>query len=469
MPTNKKHNLDNWIIAARQTVELSDGTVTATACMERAEDQAATPGEYTQVAVAWIQCLDNQQAANRCMEKAETLTRASGYDEIGDCVALASAYVHDLNDSTKAEIWRQRVAEAARHYGTNGWLHAAITAKKIHSANRQLTLQYMEHAEASAKDHRDRIATAETWKRVFRNKKAGERCLQESQEHAVSNEDWLETASMWFREFKNGTAGAYCLIKAADAAESSQEMCLTARAWLNHLPRHHEGQESLKRAEEMAATARHWLDIAVVWHRELRDATESKRCLKVAEQAAKSAADWGAIASHWKTHHNDEANANRCYSIGYGEVRSMGTVQTQVDAVQSWLIDDRTRDIGGITRTGYLEKNKSYVGTWSGQKSDRRPGCPSRLYSFTIAAEAEVVIVLLARVPPHLYLTTGEATDGQSVDEGQGQPYTKHRMYTHAAATYGRLTAGTYTVEATTERPCDEESFLLAFTLEKSL
>lgn len=105
------------------------------------------------------------------MEKAETLTRASGYDEIGDCVALASAYVHDLNDSTKAEIWRQRVAEAARHYGTNGWLHAAITAKKIHSANRQLALQYMEHAEASAKDHRDRIATAETWKRVFRNKK----------------------------------------------------------------------------------------------------------------------------------------------------------------------------------------------------------------------------------------------------------------------------------------------------------
>ncbi len=99
-------------------------------------------------------------------------------------------------------------------------------------------------------------------------------------------------------------------------------------------------------------------------------------------------------------------------------------------------------------------------------KSDRRPECPSRLYSFTIATAAEVRIVLLARVPPYLYLTAGKVTDGQPVDEGKGQPYTKHRMWTYAAATYGKLPAGTYTVEATTEHPCDETSFLLAFTLE---
>ena len=465
MPTSNKRNLNDWIMAARQTVELPDGTATAIACMECAEGLATTPEEFTQVAAGWLQCLGNQEAAIHCMEKAEVFAGASGQDEICDYIALATAYEHDLNEPARAEIWRQQVAEAAGRYGTNAWLHAAKTARKIRVENRQLALQYMAQAEVSAKDHRDCIATAETWKRTFRNKKGGERCLWKSQEHAASSQDWLEIADIWLREFKNETVGAQCLIKAAKSAESPLEMCSTARRWLNHLPHHHEGQRCLKQAEEMAATTRHRLAIAKIWHRELRDVTGSEHCLEAAEQAANSASDWGEVASHWKTVHGDEANANRCYGIGYGEVRSMETMQTQFDAVESWLIDGKTRDRNGITRTGYLEKSKSYPGTWNTQKSDRRPECLSRLYSFTIATAAEVGIMLLARVPPYLYLTAGEVTDGLSVYEGEAQPYTKHRMWTYAAATYGRLPAGTYTVEATTEHPCDETSFLLGFTL----
>ncbi len=220
MTTSNKRNLNDWIIAARQTVELPDGTATATACMERAEGMATTPEEFTQVAAGWLQCLGNQEAAIHCMEKAEAFAHAGGQDDICDYIALATAYEHDLNEPARAEIWRQRVAEVAGRYGTNAWLHAAKTARKIRTENRQFALQYMAQAEASAREHSDYVATAETWKRTFRNKRDGERCLLKSQEHAASNQDWLEIADIWLREFKNETAGAHCLVKAAKSAES---------------------------------------------------------------------------------------------------------------------------------------------------------------------------------------------------------------------------------------------------------
>ena len=435
MPRRDKSDLNTWIIAACQVAGLPDGTVTATECMNRAEAQARTPAELAQVAAAWLQCLSDRQATHRCMEKAEAIAQAGGHDEIGDYIALATAYEHYFNEPSRAEIWHQNAAEAAGRHGASGWLYAAKTARKIHRENRQLALHYMAQAEADAHDCRDWITTAETWKRTFRNKKAGERCLQESQKHATNSQDWQAITDTWLREFKN----------------------------------HDAGMKSLKQAEVIATTTRHWLDIGAVWHRELHEATESRRCLESAEQTAQTAAEWGSVAACWQQRHEDEANANRCYSIGYGEVRSFATIQSQVDVIEAQIIDTKTLNKGGITRTGYLENNKRYPGTWGDRKSDRRPGCPSRLYSFTIAAESEVGIVLLARMPPHLYLMTGETSDGPTVDEGKGQPFTERPMWTHAAATYRRLPAGTYTVEATTEHPCDEDSFELHFALEKPL
>lgn len=469
MPRRDESDISTWITAARQVAKLTDGTAMATECMKRAEAQATTPAELTQVAAAWLQCLGNQQATARCMEEAEAVARAGGHDEIGDYIALSTAYEHYFSEPSRAEIWRQSAAEAASLHGASGWLYAAETAKKAHRGNRPLAFHYMAQAEADARNCRDWIAIAKTWKRAFRNKKDGERCLQESQEHATSSQDWQEITDIWLREFKNHEAGADCLTKATETAKSYQEMLITAELWMTYLSRRQESIKSLKQTEAMATTTRHWLDIGEVWHRELHEVPESRRCLESAEQAAQTAAEWGSIAACWQGMHDDEANANRCYSIGYGEIRSLATIQSQVDAIESWMIDTKTLNKGGITRTGYLENNKSYPGTWGDQKSDRRLGCPSRLYSFTIAAESKVGIMLLARASPHLYLMTGETAEGPTVDEGKGQPFTEHPMWTHAAAVYRRLPAGTYTVEATTECPCDEDSFQLNFRLEKPL
>ena len=469
MPRRDKSDLNTWIIAARQVAKLPDGTATATECMKRAEAQATTPAELAQVAAAWLQCLSDQQATVRCMEKAEAVAQAGGHDEIGDYIALATAYEHYFNEPSRAEIWRQNAAEAAGRHGASGWLYAAEAARKIHRGNRPLALHYMAQAEANARDCRDWITTAETWKRTFRNKKAGERCLRESQEHATSSQDWQAITDTWLREFKNHEAGVHCLTKATETAKSYRETLITARLWMTYLSRRQEAMKSLKQTEAMATTTRHWLDIGEVWHRELHEVTESRRCLESAEQAAQTASEWGSVAACWRELHDDEANANRCYSIGYGEIRSLATIQSQVDAIESQMIDTKILNKGGITRTGYLENSKRYPGTWGDQKSDRRPGCSSRLYSFTIAVESEVGILLLARASPHLYLMTGETAEGPTVDEGKGQPFAERPTWTHAAATYGRLPAGTYTVEATTECPCDENSFELHFALEKPL
>ena len=89
----------------------------------------------------------------------------------------------------------------------------------------------------------------------------------------------------------------------------------------------------------------------------------------------------------------------------------------------------------------------SVEGTWS-------EGCPSsvdargyaRYYSFTMSSEAEVTIDLTSTVDTYLYLRSGEARSGATVEGGEdddgGEGYNSQIVLT--------LPAGTYTIEATT-------------------
>ena len=110
--------------------------------------------------------------------------------------------------------------------------------------------------------------------------------------------------------------------------------------------------------------------------------------------------------------------------------------------------------LGGGTTPGTGEEacdtvpiTGSVEGTWS-------EGCPSsvdargyaRYYSFTMSSEAEVTIDLTSTVDTYLYLRSGEARSGPTVEGGEdddgGEGYNSQIVLT--------LPAGTYTIEATT-------------------
>ena len=108
-------------------------------------------------------------------------------------------------------------------------------------------------------------------------------------------------------------------------------------------------------------------------------------------------------------------------------------------------------------------ENLSGDGSFSGQWARRcdstdRAGRHARFYTFTLAQESEVTINLVSEIDTYLYLRGGEATSGTTVndhvdddDAGDGTN----------SLTEETLSAGTYTIEATTFQAGKTGSFTL--------
>ena len=105
---------------------------------------------------------------------------------------------------------------------------------------------------------------------------------------------------------------------------------------------------------------------------------------------------------------------------------------------------------------GSVSPGTRTVGSWdSGCESTNRPGRYARYYRFTLTRAVEVAISLASSTDSYLFLLAGAGTDGRVVasnDDSGGE--THSRIVT-------RLSAGTYTVEATTFSSGETGSFTL--------
>ena len=100
------------------------------------------------------------------------------------------------------------------------------------------------------------------------------------------------------------------------------------------------------------------------------------------------------------------------------------------------------------------------IGTWGAEcVSERREGSYARYYTFTLPQAAGVTIDLKSEVDAYLYLVSGDAHDGDVLDEDDDGGDDTDSRITRS------LAAGTYAIEATTY---DEEE-AGAFTLQVSL
>ena len=96
--------------------------------------------------------------------------------------------------------------------------------------------------------------------------------------------------------------------------------------------------------------------------------------------------------------------------------------------------------------------------------SEGRSGSYARYYSFTVAQESEVTIKLESETDPYLYLRAGEARSGTALHENDDHEDTSRTI----SQISERLTAGSYTIEATTYEAGATGSFTLTISLEES-
>ena len=105
--------------------------------------------------------------------------------------------------------------------------------------------------------------------------------------------------------------------------------------------------------------------------------------------------------------------------------------------------------------------DQSLSGEWDSGKceSSVRAGSPSRYYRFTLAQESAVTVDLESAADTYLYLRSGESQSGAALYENDDEvsESTNSRIS-------GTLSAGTYTVEATTYNPGETGSFTLTIT-----
>jgi len=106
-----------------------------------------------------------------------------------------------------------------------------------------------------------------------------------------------------------------------------------------------------------------------------------------------------------------------------------------------------------------ITANGATTGTWAGDcQSQQRSGRYARYYTFTLAQQSAVTIDLESEVDTYLYLREGEARSGEAKHENddvdrQGGDYDSQISET--------LSAGTYTIEATTFNANEAGGFTL--------
>ncbi len=106
-----------------------------------------------------------------------------------------------------------------------------------------------------------------------------------------------------------------------------------------------------------------------------------------------------------------------------------------------------------------LTGDGSTTGTWAEPcESDAREGRYARYYTFTLDQQSAVTIDLESDVDTYLYLRSGDARSGATVDGGENDDIQSGNTNSRITAT---LAAGTYTIEATTYNPGETGTFTL--------
>ena len=114
---------------------------------------------------------------------------------------------------------------------------------------------------------------------------------------------------------------------------------------------------------------------------------------------------------------------------------------------------------GGCTQT--ITADGSTSSQWaSGCESETREGSYARFYRFTLAQDSEVILTLQSDdADTYLYLRQGEARSGTALHENDD-----HEGSTSVSQIRAALSAGTYTIEATTYAAGETGSFTLTLS-----
>ena len=143
-----------------------------------------------------------------------------------------------------------------------------------------------------------------------------------------------------------------------------------------------------------------------------------------------------------------------CATAGHREITRSNCVSVTVERATSPVgpFVDCIQSLGTLTEVVIL------TGQWTGGcASTHRAGSYARFYSFTLAEEKDVVINLDSSVDTFLYLLRGADSGGQTV---QFNDNVQPGISTNSGITR-KLSAGTYTIEATTQRSATMGSFTL--------
>ena len=105
-------------------------------------------------------------------------------------------------------------------------------------------------------------------------------------------------------------------------------------------------------------------------------------------------------------------------------------------------------------------------GSWSSDcASENRPGSYARYFTFTLTESAEVIITLRSEEDTYLFLVEGAGSDGSVLDQDDDDDHNQFALPSSTdSGLRNSLSAGTYTIEATTFNPRVTGLFLLTLS-----
>ena len=313
----------------------------------------------------------------------------------------------------------------------------------------------------------DTANTAEEWVFVARSvaglpdgQPLALRCMARAGMAAQDEGDWVCVATAWAQDFDDPDLAGRCMAMAEAAIEQAYDWAWIAGIWKEELQVSGAASRCMGEAEEAAEDTDDWIHIAKSWMEIFQDTDAATRCMERAEDAAEGLEDHEAIEEAWRVGVPGLDGSIRNEAIQ--RLSDNPDVSDYLETFGMAVADHVNRQQAAILDLGVLTSSSTtQIGTWGAEcVSERREGSSyARYYTFTLPQAAGVTIDLKSDVDAFLYLVSGDAHDGDVLDEDDdGGEDTDSRIRRS-------LAAGTCAIEATTFN--EEEAG--AFTLQVSL
>ena len=284
------------------------------------------------------------------------------------------------------------------------------------------------------------------------------RCMAHANMAAQDMGDWLAVAKVWVHDFGDAEMGRQCMTKAEDIAGHSAEIedwVEIAKIWHNDFQDSGNVIQCMESAESYAADTFNWIGIAKIWKSDFQDTSNAIRCMEKAKEVADYFEDYEAIEETWRVDFQDLDNTavnNAIQSV----VDAAGD-EGYFDGILSYFNYKKILNHEDIADLGILtEASISRTGAWSDKcVSELRQGSYAKHYIFTLAQTSEITIELISdtytEVDTYLYLISGDVPTGEVLDEND-DIYDGEDLSSTDSRIKRNLPAGTYTIEATTNR-----------------